>query len=238
MSSEQDADADMGDVGDVAVPPAGTEGGGVLQPPQRAVPEQSPGAPAIRALTSDDPGMRAREEAYQAQLVSSGSSWAGDAGRPAPGAEAERAADARRAAYVARRDAKRQARKATLETKRNKFLSQVPEVEEDVQYRFTFHVLGEGSDAGLVVQRVCGSTAAGSLPRQLLDREDSEELQDRLRTSSEASDPAEAALEAALLQARAAAVDENTVGSLGGRRRRPPSARRWAGAASPWSRTP
>merc|ERR1719291_301691 len=140
--------------------------------------------------------MRAREEAYQAQLVSSGSSWAGDAGRPAPGAEAERAADARRAAYVARRDAKRQARKVTLETKRNKFLSQVPEVEEDVQYRFTFPVLGE------------------------------------------ASDPAEAALEAALLQARAAAVDENTVGSLGGRRRRPPSARRWAGAASPWSRTP
>lgn len=213
---DREQDADMGGVG---APPAGAGGRSAPGPPEQPV-----AAPAIRELTSDDPGMRAREEAFQAQIASFGGFSAGGPGDLAPRGE-EAAADARRAAYVARRDAKRMARKGA-EARKNKFLSQVPEVEEDVQYRFTFPVLGEGSDADLAVQRVCGSAAASSLPKQLLelDNEDNEELQDRPRTSGEASDAAGAALEAMLMQAREAVVDENMASSLGGRRRGKPNA--------------
>jgi len=127
------------------------------------------------------------------------------------------------AAYNARKEAKRKARKATQEPMLNKFLSQVPEVEEDVQYRFTFAVLGEGSDAGLVVQRVCGSAAASSLPRLLLDAEDGEEPQGQRVASGNAPDAAGWSLEAALTQARAAAADESADSAPDGRRRRQPS---------------
>ncbi|CAK0804398.1 unnamed protein product [Prorocentrum cordatum] len=219
MIPARDADADLCGVGAAAEPPQRTADAGVLQPPQRAAPVPSTGAPAIWALTSEHPGMRAREEAYRAQLASLGSSGAVGAGAAA--AEEGRVEDARTAAYAARRDAKRRARKAApLMAGRINFLSQVPEVEEDVQYRFTFPVLGEGSDAELVVQKVCGSAAASSLPRGLLDREDSGELQDHPGAAGEASGAAGAGLEAVRMHAWGAAVDE----SMGISRRQHPSA--------------
>jgi hypothetical protein len=136
--------------------------------------------PAIRSLTEDDPGMQARKDDYQERLKQ-GTPWRSPAlslgfQPPVRTLQSENPdVVARKAAYMAKRQAKKAERRSNLDNTKNQYLSLVPEVEEDVQYRFTFRVLGDSEDAQNVVKNTCASHIAHALPKSLLEKDERED---------------------------------------------------------------
>jgi hypothetical protein len=141
--------------------------------------------------------MQAREVDFKAQKVAQAlsptTSWAADrgpAGDSSPPVKTLQSEDpgvaARKAAYLGSgRNMKQLKREADLKKgtttpvqfKSDGFLSQVQEVEADVQYRFTLRVLGAMSRQ--VVVSVCYSAAASNLPKTMLGEEQPEDRIER-----------------------------------------------------------
>jgi len=93
----------------------------------------------------------------------------------APGAGGDAGTDqaARYAAWLQRKEARKEARakRSGSSLDRGAFLSGVPEVEADIAYRFSFIVVGASAER--IVEAACGSRAAHSLPGAGLEnRED------------------------------------------------------------------
>mmetsp|Transcript_67326 Transcript_67326/g.197663 ORF Transcript_67326/g.197663 Transcript_67326/m.197663 type:complete len:456 (-) Transcript_67326:36-1403(-) len=77
--------------------------------------------------------------------------------------------------YEQRRREKREAKKKKNMTGLGQFLSNVPEVNSDVQYRFNFIVSGTGAWGNQVAEATCNSQAAKSLPDTVNDMEEGAE---------------------------------------------------------------